>query len=111
MGIAASAAGGCGPGDLNLPPAPDVSALVAKYSAPTGTISTQNIDQVLSDAQARLAQLHLDWLPDLLAQELTSLRQRLDESGISADPAREPDRVRPNVEAIATTTRRARCSD
>lgn len=102
VGVAATSAIGCGPDDLNLPPAPDTSALVAKYNTPTGTISTQNIDQVLSDAQARLAQLHLDWFPDLIQQELTSLRQRLDDSGISPDPARLPDRHRPNLEAVAT---------
>ena len=60
-------AAGCGPGTVTLPTPPmaaETAALVMTYEMPTATLDTSNVDQVFSDAQARLAKLHLDWLPD-----------------------------------------------
>ena len=96
---------GCGADDLALPPAPDVNALVADYQTPAGTIDPQQIDAVLADARARLDQLHLDWLPDLLAQSLTNLQARLDDAGYSGDPAKSPSSDRPQLDAKIDLTR------
>ena len=52
----------------------ETAALVMTYQMPTGNLDTSNIDQVRSDAQARLDELHLDWLPDLLSDALARVR-------------------------------------
>jgi hypothetical protein len=95
---------GCGPGPLPLPPGPDLDALVAKYQAPTGTINPQQIDDVLAAAQARLAQLHLDWLPDLLARSMTRLRERLDDNGLPSDPGVNANLNHPRIDASVRVT-------
>lgn len=90
---------GCGPGPLPLPPGPDLDALVAKYQAPTGTIDPQQMNDVVVAAQARLGQLQLDWLPDLLAQLMTRLRARLDDNGVPSDPSAHPNLDHPGIDA------------
>ena len=90
---------GCGPGPLPLPPGPDLDALVVKYQAPTGTIDPQQINDVIVAAQTRLGQLHLDWLPDLLAQSMTRLRERLDDNGVPSDPSAAPNLDHPGIDA------------
>ena len=89
----------CGPGPLPLPPGPDLDALVVKYQAPTGTIDPQQLNDVISAAQTRLGQLHLDWLPDLLAQSMTRLRARLDDNGVPSDPSAAPNLDHPGIDA------------
>lgn len=99
---------GCGPGNVTLPTPPmeaETAALVTTYQMPTGTLDTGNIDQVLSDAQTRLAELHLDWLPDLLSNALAGLRTRLDAAGLPDDPSSVPDKQRGQLTAVATITR------
>ncbi len=99
---------GCGPGNVTLPTPPmqaETAALVMTYQMPTATLDTGKIDQVFSDAQARLDQLHLDWLPDLLSQALVALRTRVDAAGLSDDPASVPDRVHGQLTAVVTVTR------
>jgi len=99
---------GCGPGNVTLPTPPmaaQTAALVTTYQMPTATLDTSTIDQVFSDAQARLAELHLDWLPDLLSQALAALRTRVDAAGLPDDPAATPDRKRAQLTAVATVTR------
>jgi len=100
----AAALAGCGPGPLPLPPGPDVSALVAKYQAPTGTIEPQELDQVMAQGQARIAQLQLDWLPDFVAQSLTRLRARLDDNGVPDDPSTPPNLNHPGIDATIRLT-------
>ena len=99
LACVAAALAGCGPDSLPLPPAPDLNALVAKYQAPTGTIDPQHLDEVMEAGQARLAQLQLDWLPDLLAQSLTQLRARLDDNGAPSDPSAAPNLNHPGIDA------------
>jgi hypothetical protein len=104
----ASVALACGPGNVTLPTPPmeaETAALVMTYQMPTGNLDTSNIDQVRSDAQARLDELHLDWLPDLLSDALTRLRGRLDAAGLPDDPASTPDPNRGQLTAVATITR------
>jgi hypothetical protein len=99
---------GCGPGTITLPTPPmeaETAALVMTYQRPTGTLDTSNIDQVRADAQTRLDELHLDWLPDLLSDALTRLRSRLDAGGLPDDPASTPDKNRGQLTAVASVTR------
>jgi hypothetical protein len=83
----------------------ETAALVMTYQMPTATLDTTKIDQVASDAQARLDELNLDWLPDLLSDALTRLRSRLDAAGLSDDPASMPDTRKGQLTAVATVTR------
>jgi predicted small lipoprotein YifL len=99
LACVAAALAGCGPGPLPLPPGPDLNALVTKYQAPTGTIDPQNIDDVIAAGQARIGQLQLDWLPDLLAQLMTRLRARLDDNGVPSDPGAAPNLNHPGIDA------------
>jgi hypothetical protein len=99
---------GCGPENVTLPTPPmatETAALVTTYQMPTATLDTSKIDQVLSDAQARLDELNLDWLPDLLSDALARLRTRLDAAGLPDDPASTPDTRRGQLTAVATVTR------
>ncbi len=93
------AAAGCGASDLQLPPPPDVTALVAAYDAPTAAIDVGMLDQLRTDVQARLVVLHLDWLPELIADALTPLGARLDANGFS-DPNAAPPTNRPVIDAV-----------
>ena len=95
---------GCGPGPLPLAPGPDVDALVAKYQAPTGTIEPQQIDDVIADAQGRLSELGLDWLPEFLAQSMTRLRKRLDDNGLPNDPSVNANLNHPRIDASVRLT-------
>jgi hypothetical protein len=99
---------GCGPGNVTLPTPPmqaETAALVMTYQMPTATLDPTKIDQVRSDAQARLDELHLDWLPDLLSDALTRLRSRLEAAGLPDDPASMPDPRKGQLTAVATVTR------
>jgi predicted small lipoprotein YifL len=104
LACVAAALAGCGPGPLPLPPGPDVNALVAKYQAPTGTIDPQNIGAVMAAGQMRINQLQLDWLPDLLAQLMTRLRERLDDNGVPNDPGAAPNLNHPGIDATIRVT-------
>jgi hypothetical protein len=101
---AALPAAGCGPEDLQLPASPALDALVAAYDHPTGTIDPQHLDQVTADARARLDQLNLDWLPDLLGAAVVRLGARLDQQGLPTNPAAAPDTGRPIVDAVLHLT-------
>jgi hypothetical protein len=99
---------GCGPSTITLPTPPmqaETAALVMTYQMPTATLDTTKIDQVASDAQARLNQLNLDWLPDLLSDALTRLQSRVAAAGVSDDPASMPDTRKGQLTAVATVTR------
>jgi len=104
----AAVALGCGPSTVTLPTPPmeaETAALVMTYQMPTGNLDTSNIDQVRSDAQARLDQLNLDWLPDLLSAALVQVRTRLDGGGLPDDPASTPDTRKGQLTAVVTVTR------
>jgi GNAT superfamily N-acetyltransferase len=85
--------------------AAETAQLVAIYDMPTATLDTSKIDQVRSDAQARLDDLHLDWLPNLLSDLLTRLRQRLDAGGLPDDPETTPNRQVAQLTAVASMHR------
>jgi hypothetical protein len=105
---AALALVGCGPETVTLPTPPmeaETAALVMTYQMPTGNLDTTNIDQVRTDAQARLDELHLDWLPDLLSEALTRLQSRLAAAGLPDDPESMPDPRKGQLTAVVTETR------
>jgi hypothetical protein len=99
---------GCGP-DTVTPPTPpmaaETAALVMTYQMPTGNLDTSNIDQVRSDAQARLDELNLDWLPDLLSDAVAGLKSRMDAGGLPVDPTSTPDTRRGQLTAVVSITR------
>ena len=97
--------GGCGPDPVQLPTPPmqsEIAAVIAAYDSPTGTIDTANIQATLTAAEARLEELQLDWLPELVSELLGRLDQRLNESGLASDPAVTFDDDRPIIDAVAT---------
>jgi len=108
LAVCVASLAGCGPGPLPLPPGPDLDALVAKYQAPTGTIDPQQIDDVVTAARGRLAELHLDWLPDFLAQAMTRLREQLDDNGVPGDPSTTANLNHPRVDASIRLTQTCR---
>jgi hypothetical protein len=85
--------------------AAETAQLVALYDMPTAILDTSNIDRVRSDAQARLDELHLEWLPDVVSDLLTRLRARLDAGGLPDDPASEPKPDRATLTAVANLHR------
>lgn len=98
---AAGLVAGCGD-SFTLPPSPDMSALVATYQNPTGTIDPTQLAQIMSDAQMKIAQLHPEWLPDLVATALTRLRSRLADSGLSTDPTETANHDTQSIDAVLT---------
>jgi hypothetical protein len=102
---AAVAAGGCGPEDLVLPETPNLDMLALAYEMPTAAIDPQQLDQIMADARAQLADLHLEWLPDVMVNFLALLRQRLDDNGLSDNPSIRSDTDRPRIDAVARLRR------
>jgi hypothetical protein len=109
LGLAlAIGAAGCGPGPVTLPTPPmqaETAQLVATYQMPTAVLDTSNIDQALSDAQARLAQLQLDWLPDVVSDALVGLAERLHQSDLPTSPSTSADTRRAQLTAVVTLNR------
>lgn len=101
---------GCGPDPVVLPTPPmqtEMAALVAAYDSPTGTFDTAKAEDTLMRAQARLDELQLDWVPDLMSEVLARVDSRLDDNGLSGDPATltDTDPDRPIIDAYATVHR------
>jgi hypothetical protein len=97
--VAVLAVAGCQP-DVTPPTPPkqaETAALVAVYQMPTATLDPAAMDQVLSDAQARLPDLHLDFLPDLVANLLVAIQSRVEQGGLPDNPATRVDENRAQV--------------
>ena len=97
---------GCGPDPVVLPTPPmqtEMDALVAAYESPTGTFDTAKAEDTVMRAQARLEELQLDWLPDLMSKCSARVDSRLDQSGLSDDPATLTDTDR--IARSSTLTR------
>lgn len=108
--VAALVVAGCGPDPVVLPTPPmqtEMAALVAAYDSPTGTFDTAKAEDTLMRAQARLNELQLDWVPDLVSELLARVDNRLEQSGLSDDPATltDTDSDRPIINAYATVHR------
>jgi hypothetical protein len=70
----------------DAPRAAQLDAVAAIYLSPTGTIDVAHVQQTVDAANARLAELHLDWLPELIAEGLARLAERLSDAGQPTDP-------------------------
>lgn len=98
----------CGPETITVPTPPmatETQQLVALYDMPTATLDPSNIDKVRADAQARLDELNLDWLPGVVSDLLVRLRTRLDNGSLPTDPSAEPKARRAQVTAIVEIQR------
>jgi hypothetical protein len=81
------AAGACAQ-EVTLPTPPreaEVNAAAAVYDNPTGTIDVANIQSTLDGIDARLTELHLDWLPTLIADGLTRLAERISDASLTEE--------------------------
>ncbi|HVZ85379.1 MAG TPA: hypothetical protein VHG72_00295 [Polyangia bacterium] len=99
---------GCGQGTVTLPTPPmqaETAQLVATYQMPTGMLDTTNIQQAASDAKARVGQLQLNWLPNVISDALTGLGKRLDQTGLPTSPSTMPDPKRAQLTAVAEVNR------
>ena len=99
---------GCGPETITLPEPPmaaETQQLVALYDMPTAVLDASRIDQVRADAQERLAELNLEWLPGVASDLLSRLRTRLAAGSLPTDPAAEPKSGRAQITAVAEVHR------
>jgi hypothetical protein len=106
--VLTAAVGACGPDPVDLPSPPleaETAAVAVVYDAPTGTINTERLAQLLAEIQARLDDLELDWLPDQIGEALTRLRRRFDEAAFPVDPAAAEDADRADLRAVVYLTR------
>jgi hypothetical protein len=102
LALAAATASACAPSEIVLPDPPvtdETEQVISAYQSPTGTIDFAHIDMQLDRAEARLDELHLSWLPDLVADVLVSLEERLSDGELPTDPSRAPDSADPKISA------------
>ena len=85
--------------------AAETASLVALYDMPTADLDEASVEQALATAQTRLADLHTDWLPDVVSTLLARLRSRLDAGGLEDDPADVPERDRTQLTAVVNVHR------
>jgi hypothetical protein len=103
LAIAAAAAlmPACGAPPLVLPQPPqDLTALAQAYASPSGTVDTAHLQQVVTDAEARLHGSDLDWLPVLVSRALVRVRLRFDDNGLPSDPTQTLRKNRPAMQAV-----------
>jgi len=79
--------------------------LAAIYDNPTGTIDVTNIQAALTAIDARLTELHLDWLPDLVAEGLMRLGRRIADTGLSEEGDAGAPSKRTVIDAVVDMTR------
>jgi hypothetical protein len=72
---------------------------------PTAVLDTSGAAAAASDAQARLADLNLDWLPGTVTDVLIRVRRRLVTSSLPVDPAEPEDTSRPIIRAVVDLKR------
>jgi hypothetical protein len=96
----------CGTSDLDVPQPPqDLTATAQVYTAPTGTVDPAQVQQIVADAQARVASSRLDTVAPVVRDALAGLRRRLDASNLPSDPAETPKRRHPDLRAVITAHR------
>jgi hypothetical protein len=99
---------GCGPDDVRLPAIPmELVSVEAEYQSPTGTVPVDAIAQI-AQLQSTLATIDTTHLPDIVTNMLSSLRARLDGSGLPTDPVVTPKKQRPVIVGSVTLTRTCR---
>jgi hypothetical protein len=100
--------GGCGPDKPVLPDAPmeqQMTDLTAIYDNPTGTIDTANIQATLDAVDARLTQLHLDWLPTLVSEALVRLSERIEDVELVTEVDEEAPTEHTVIDAVVDLQR------
>jgi hypothetical protein len=108
LALATIALGACAPSSIELPEPPmtdETMKIAAIYENPTGTLDTAHIDMVFDQANARLDQLHLTWLPNMIADVLIGLQQRLSDGELSTDPGETSKESSPRVNIAVTLNR------
>jgi hypothetical protein len=104
----AIALGACAPSSIELPEPPmtdETMKIAAIYENPTGTLDTAHIDMVFDQANTRLQELHLTWLPDMVADVLIALQKRLSDGELSTDPGVVSKESNPPVNIAVTVNR------
>src|SRR5262249_9841094 len=61
-------------------------AIAADYDMPSGSVDIANVQAVLDAINVKLPNLNLAWLPNLATNLLSSLNERLKQSGLPDDP-------------------------
>lgn len=92
----------CGPDPIDYPnPPEEAQAILATYETPTGTVELADAALIADRASARIDELGIDWLPELMARVLVRLRERFDVGGLPLDPtAASVDPDRPTIIAL-----------
>lgn len=95
--------------EVTLPDPPreaEVTAVAAIYDNPTGTIDVAAIESMLDAIQARLDQLHAEWLPALMAEALMRIARRLADANLTTATDDGAETVRHTViDAVVDLTR------
>jgi hypothetical protein len=104
----ALSASGCGDDGPTLPDAPmaeQMTDLEAIYLNPTGTIDVANVQSTLDAVDARLTDLHLDWLPALISEALVRLSERIDDVGLVSEGSAEAPTKHTIISAVVELER------
>jgi hypothetical protein len=64
----------------------ETQALAAEYDLPTGSVDIAHIQTTLELVNTKVPDLDLDWLPNFASDLLSSLNERLKQSGLPDDP-------------------------
>jgi hypothetical protein len=96
---------GCDDNEMELPTPPDLSALVAAYENPTGTVAPQDVSCIGQAALDRVLDDRLEPLRDLVADALSTLRQRMQASGLPTDTAEPIDEDEPRLRGVVHVER------
>jgi hypothetical protein len=87
--IGALGLSGCGSSKVTLPTPPNADQtkqIAAAYENPTAVLDTSNIQQTYDDAKAKATQLDLDWLPKIVTDALSQLKQKLNDAALPDTP-------------------------
>jgi hypothetical protein len=78
---------GCGPERVSMPPVPtEIQAVAASYDNPMGTVPV-DAQQEIAQLQQKLDAFNQTRLGDVISDALMRLRERLEASDVSGDPA------------------------
>jgi len=102
------AVSGCGDNGPTLPESPmaeQMTDIAAIYENPTGTIDVASIQATLDAVDARLTELHLDWLPALISEALVRLSERIDDVGLVSEGDAEAPTKHTIIDAVVELER------
>jgi hypothetical protein len=104
----ALAAGGCVSDDVVLPDAPmaaEMTDIAAIYENPTGTLDVARAEAAIDAIEARLQELHLDWLPTLVAEALIRLSERIGDAALTEESDDDAPTKHTVIDAVIDLTR------